>query len=113
MTGSCAAGPAAGWWPSPLRWRCPPAATGAGDGGAGRWVVRVPEQGFELPVPAGWKLQRQLAGPGSQVVGVVLVPRSGEPPGVAVTVAADPDQPLRYTLELQVDASEGGVPDSV
>jgi hypothetical protein len=76
-------------------------------------VVRVPEQGFELPVPAGWKLQRQLAGPGSQVVGVVLVPRSGEPPGVAVTVAADPDQPLRYTLELQVDASEGGVPDSV
>ena len=22
-------------------------------------VVRVPQQGFELPVPAGWKLQRQ------------------------------------------------------
>jgi hypothetical protein len=69
-------------------------------------VVSVPEQGFELPVPAGWKIQRQLTGPGSQVVGVVLVPRSGQPPGVEVTVAADPDQPLRYTLELQMDASE-------
>jgi len=32
-------------------------------------VVRVPEQGFELPVPAGWRVQRQLTGPGSQVVG--------------------------------------------
>jgi hypothetical protein len=69
-------------------------------------VVRVPEQGFELPVPAGWKVQRQLTGPGSQVVGVVLVPRSGQPPGAAITVAADPDQPRRYTLELQVDASQ-------
>jgi hypothetical protein len=69
-------------------------------------VVRVPEQGFELPVPAGWKVQRQLTGSGSQVVGVVLVPRSGQPPGAAITVAADPDQPLRYTLELQVDASQ-------
>jgi hypothetical protein len=69
-------------------------------------VVRVPEQGFELPVPAGWKVQRQLTRPGSQVVGVVLVPRSGQPPGAAITVATDPDQPLRYTLELQVDASQ-------
>jgi hypothetical protein len=69
-------------------------------------VVRVPEQGFELPIPAGWKVQRQLTGPGSQVVGVVLVPRSGQPPGAAITVAADPDQPRRYTLELQVDASQ-------
>jgi hypothetical protein len=56
-------------------------------------VVHVPEQSFELPVPAGWKLQRQLTGPGAQVVGVRLVPRSGQPPGVAITVAADPDQP--------------------
>jgi hypothetical protein len=72
-------------------------------------VVRVPEQGFELPVPAGWKLQRQLTGPGSQVVGVVLVPRSGQPPGVAVTVAVEDDQPVSkyagYLLDLQVDAS--------
>ncbi|HEX8132988.1 MAG TPA: hypothetical protein VF880_06130, partial [Actinomycetes bacterium] len=49
-------------------------------------VVRVPEQGFELPVPAGWKVQRQLPGTGSSVVGVVLVPRSGQPPGAAITV---------------------------
>ena len=56
-------------------------------------VVRVPEQGFELPVPAGWTVQRQLTGPGSQVVGVVLVPRSGQPPGAAITVATDDDQP--------------------
>ena len=69
-------------------------------------VVRVPVQGFELPVPAGWKVQRQLTGPDASVVGVVLVPRSGQPPEVAVTVAADPDQALRYTLELQVDASQ-------
>jgi hypothetical protein len=69
-------------------------------------VVRVPEQGFELPIPAGWKVQRQLTGPGSQLMGVVLVPRSGQPPGAAITVAADPDQPRRYTLELQVDASQ-------
>jgi len=75
-------------------------------------VVRVPEQGFELPVPAGWKVQRQLMGSGSQVVGVVLVPRSGQPAGAAITVAAENDQELteeqvaRYTLELQVDASQ-------
>jgi hypothetical protein len=72
-------------------------------------VVRVPQQGFELPVPAGWKVQRQLTGPGSQVVGVVLVPRSGQPPGVAVTVAVEDDQPVSkyagYLLDLQVDAS--------
>ena len=72
-------------------------------------VVRVPQQGFELPVPAGWKLQRQLTGPGSQVVGVVLVPRSGEPAGAAITVAVEDDQPVPkyagYLLDLQVDAS--------
>lgn len=74
-------------------------------------VVRVPEQGFELPVPAGWKVQRQLTGPGSQVVGVVLVPRSGQPPGAAITVAANNDQELTkeqvagYTLELEVGGS--------
>jgi hypothetical protein len=74
-------------------------------------VVRVPEQGFELPVPAGWKVQRQLAGPGSQVVGVVLVPRSGQPPGAAITVAADTAADraadrAAYALDLQRDASQ-------
>jgi hypothetical protein len=68
-------------------------------------VVRVPEQGFELPVPAGWKVQRQLTGPGSQVVGVRLVPRSGQPPGAAITVAADDDQPPFYIVDLQRGAS--------
>jgi hypothetical protein len=68
-------------------------------------VVRVPEQGFELPVPAGWNVQRQLTGPGSQVVGVVLVPRSGQPPGVAITVEADDSHPDWYRLDLQQPAS--------
>jgi hypothetical protein len=69
-------------------------------------VVRVPAQGFELPVPAGWKVERQLTGSGSQVVGVVLVPRSGQPGGAAITVAADDDQPLPfYIVDLQRGAS--------
>ena len=67
-------------------------------------VARVPAQGFELPVPAGWKVQRQLIGSGSQVVGVVLVPRSGKPRGASITVAADPDQPPFYILDLQTGA---------
>jgi hypothetical protein len=67
-------------------------------------VVRVPEQGFELPVPAGWRVQRQLTGPGSQVVGVVLVPRSEELRGAAITVVADDDQPPHYILNLQIGA---------
>jgi hypothetical protein len=75
-------------------------------------VVRVPTQGFELAVPAGWKLQRHLTRSGSQVVGVVLVPRSGQPHGAAVTVTAHDDQELtpqqvaRYILELQLGASQ-------
>ena len=61
-------------------------------------VVRVPEEGFQLTVPAGWRVDRELTGtrPGPAggaarpaVVGVVLVPRSGEPRGAAVTVATD------------------------
>jgi hypothetical protein len=68
-------------------------------------VVRVPEQGFELPVPDGWRVERELTGSGSSVVGVVLVPRSGQPSGAAITVAADPDQPVKYLLDLQLGAS--------
>jgi hypothetical protein len=61
-------------------------------------VVRVPEGGFELTVPAGWRVDRELTGtrpgpgggaPRPAVVGVVLVPRSGEPRGAAVTVTTD------------------------
>jgi hypothetical protein len=71
-------------------------------------VVRVPEQGFELPVPAGWKVERELTGTGSavpggaarsSVVGVVLVPRSGEPRGATITVAADDSQAVSNLLE--------------
>jgi hypothetical protein len=75
-------------------------------------VVRVPEQGFELAVPAGWKVQRQLTGPGASLVGVVLVPRSGQPHGAAITVTAHDDQEMtpeqvaRYILELQTGASQ-------
>jgi hypothetical protein len=69
-------------------------------------VVRVPEQGFELPVPAGWKVQRQLTGNGSQVVGVELVPHSEQPAGAAITVTADPDRPGHYRLDLQQSASQ-------
>jgi len=67
-------------------------------------VVRVPQQGFELPVPAGWKVQRQLTGSGAAVVGVVLVPRSGQPSGAAITVAADDDQPPLYIVDMQTGA---------
>jgi hypothetical protein len=61
-------------------------------------VVRVPESGFELKVPAGWRVDRELTAtrpgpaggaPRPAVVGVVLVPRSGEPRGAAVTVTTD------------------------
>jgi hypothetical protein len=75
-------------------------------------VVRVPTQGFELPVPAGWKVQRQLTGPGASVVGVVLVPRSGQPHDAAITVTTDHDQELTeeqvatYTFELEVGGSQ-------
>jgi hypothetical protein len=68
-------------------------------------VVRVPNEGFELPVPAGWRLERQLTGSGPSVVGVVLVPRSGQPPGAAITVAADDSHPDWYRLDLQRSAS--------
>jgi hypothetical protein len=62
-------------------------------------VVRVPEQGFELPVPAGWKVERELTGTGSSVVGVVLVPRSGEPRATAITVATDNSQAVFNMLQ--------------
>jgi hypothetical protein len=61
-------------------------------------VVQVPEEGFELRVPTGWRVDRELTGtrpgpaggaPRPAVVGVVLVPRSGEPRGAAVTVTTD------------------------
>jgi len=61
-------------------------------------VVRVPDEGFELTVPAGWRVDRELTGtrpgpaggaPKPAVMGVVLVPRSGGPDRAAITVTTD------------------------
>jgi hypothetical protein len=61
-------------------------------------VVRVPAEGFQLTVPGGWRVQEQLTGPVSEaavggarsdVVGVVLVPRS-EPPREATITSPPP-----------------------
>ena len=57
-------------------------------------VVRFPTQGFELPVPSGWRVLRQLTGtrpggPRSTVVGVVLAPTSGRPAGATITITTN------------------------
>lgn len=68
--------------------------------------VRVESQGYELQLPAGWKVERELMGthafaagevvPGTSigvpqpaVVGLVLVPRSGRPEGARITITTD------------------------
>jgi hypothetical protein len=64
-------------------------------------VVQVPNGGFQLTVPIDWKVSRELKGaadrqlPGSQpsVVGLVLVPRSGQPPKATITVTTDERHP--------------------
>jgi hypothetical protein len=75
----------------------------AAPAGAAATVVRVPTQGFELPVPPGWRVQRELTGtrpaassgaPQSSVVGVVLVPRSGRPAGAAITITTNGYDPM-------------------
>jgi hypothetical protein len=77
--------------------------------------VRVESQGFELKLPAGWRVARELRGtralargealPGTSigvprpaVVGLVLVPRSGKPPGARITITTDSNQRLDYSL---------------
>jgi hypothetical protein len=65
-------------------------------------TVRVPDEGFQLTVPAGWRVDRELTGtvsrldPGGPagVVGVVLAPRSAEPREAAITVRADDNMEL-------------------
>jgi hypothetical protein len=65
-------------------------------------TVRVPDEGFQLTVPAGWRVDRELTGtvsrldPGGPagVVGVVLAPRSAEPREAAITVRADDNMAL-------------------
>jgi hypothetical protein len=60
----------------------------------GAAVVHLPTQGFDLPVPSGWRVQRELTGTRggsrSTVVGVVLAPRSGRPAGATITVTTNP-----------------------
>jgi hypothetical protein len=89
-------------------------------------VVRVPEEGFELTVPAGWRVDRELTGtrpgpgggaPRPAVVGVVLAPRSGEPRGAAVSVTTGALRTFRSDgyrsdgrpYELRPGARPGGV----
>jgi hypothetical protein len=69
-------------------------------------TLRVESQGYELPVPAGWKLERELRGtrvyapgevppgtpvgkPRPAVVGLVLAPSSGRPRGATITVRTE------------------------
>jgi hypothetical protein len=71
-------------------------------------TVRVESSGFELTVPAGWRVLRKLTGtraygpgealpgtpvgkPRPAVVGVVLVPRPGGPRDATITVATEGD----------------------
>jgi hypothetical protein len=85
-------------------------APGGGSGGSGSVEVRVESQGFELAVPPGWRVARQVTGPPAtapggtlpgtsvgarpNVVGLVLVPQSGKPDGATITIAADSNQRL-------------------
>ena len=59
--------------------------------------VQVPDEGFQLTVPAGWRVDRRLTGtvsgplPGGPtgVVGLVLVSATGKPGEATITVRAD------------------------
>jgi hypothetical protein len=64
-----------------------------------RTLARVPNEGFELPAPGGWRVDRELTGTVSGpfpdrprgVVGVVLVPKSQRPREATITVTASAD----------------------
>jgi hypothetical protein len=59
--------------------------------------VQVPDEGFQVTVPAGWRVDQKLTGtvsgplPGrpTGVVGVVLAPATGKPREATITVRAD------------------------
>jgi hypothetical protein len=61
--------------------------------------LRIPEQGFQLAAPAGWKIARKMTGPipGFEDVpmnmGVELKPRSGTPSNATITVTTDTHEP--------------------
>jgi hypothetical protein len=64
--------------------------------------VQVPDEGFQVTVPAGWRVDQKLTGtvsgpfPGGPtgVVGVVLAPATGKPREAAITVRADGSREL-------------------
>jgi hypothetical protein len=64
--------------------------------------VQVPDEGFQVTVPAGWRVERRLTGtvsgpvPGGPtgVVGVVLGPATGNPREATITVRADGSREL-------------------
>jgi hypothetical protein len=64
--------------------------------------VQVPDEGFQLTVPAGWRVDRKLTGtvsgpvPGGPtgVVGVVLGSATGKPGEATITVRADDSHEL-------------------
>jgi hypothetical protein len=59
--------------------------------------VQVPDEGFQVTVPAGWRVDQKLTGTVSGpfpdrptgVVGVVLAPATGKPHEATITVRAD------------------------
>jgi hypothetical protein len=59
--------------------------------------VQVPDEGFQVSVPAGWRVDQKLTGtvsgpvPGGPtgIVGVVLAPATGTPAEATITVRAD------------------------
>ncbi|HKP99639.1 MAG TPA: hypothetical protein VJ735_04855 [Actinomycetes bacterium] len=69
--------------------------------------VQVPNEGFELRVPTGWRVDRELTGTVSGpisggpagVVGVVLAPRAAAPREAAITVRADDSMALWRAAE--------------
>lgn len=76
-----------------------------------RTLARVPDEGFELRAPGGWRVDRELTGTESgpaaaggpaKVLGVVLTPRSAEPREASITVRAD------HRMELWDAASAKG-----
>jgi hypothetical protein len=77
--------------------------------------VRVDSQGFELRLPSGWRVERELMGthalaageafpatsigvPRPAVVGLVLVPRSDRPEGARITITTDDNERLDDSL---------------
>jgi hypothetical protein len=64
--------------------------------------VQIPDEGFQVTVPAGWRVDQKLTGtvsgpfPGGPtgVVGVVLAPATGKPREATITVRADGSREL-------------------